>query len=220
MENISKQYDQFVDRYREGKAPVSNNEARMFVLDNLVDPTGIHLLDLGCGGGEDARIYEGLGATVYGVDTSEKMIAVAKSNVLRPENFHVANMEHVPFAERSFDAVVSCYGIHYLDKFEQLFRECARVLKPGGLFLFIAHHPLRDLELQKERRYGEQEIATLELFDTKVVLTFPTHTFADYLCPAFFEHFDMRAFKEGIAISLQSTDGLPDYIAVKATKRE
>lgn len=85
------------------------------------------VLELGCGTG---RLLARIHAPVrIGVDISPAMLARARQRGLAVV---AGDAEALPFADRSFDAVLAPRGLfRYLD-YERAFRECARVLAPGG----------------------------------------------------------------------------------------
>ena len=50
----------------------------------------------------------------------------------------------LPFADASFDVVFTAYGaVPFVADSAALMRECARVLRPGGRFVFSTTHPFR-----------------------------------------------------------------------------
>ena len=53
--------------------------------------------------------------------------------------------EHLPFADASFDIVVSVWVLEHLETPENVFAEVARVLKPGGHFVFLTPNALNPL---------------------------------------------------------------------------
>jgi SAM-dependent methyltransferase len=85
------------------------------------------VLELGCGTG---RLLARIHAPVrIGVDISPAMLARARQRGLAVV---AADAEALPFADQSFDAILAPRGLfRYLD-YERAFRECARVLAPGG----------------------------------------------------------------------------------------
>jgi ubiquinone/menaquinone biosynthesis C-methylase UbiE len=133
----------------------------------LIEAAGIqpgsHVLDLGSGPGNVAEILAQAGAAVTGVDFSPQMVKTAQSR--HPHiTFTEANAEQLSFDDGAFDAVVSNYVLHHLARPKVVFREIARVLKPGGCFAFVvwgapedqssigaffgaveAHHPIAEL---------------------------------------------------------------------------
>jgi SAM-dependent methyltransferase len=54
----------------------------------------------------------------------------------------MANSHQLPFTDGSFDAVVACLVFEHIDAMEESIAEVARVLVPGGKFLFFLNHPL------------------------------------------------------------------------------
>jgi ubiquinone/menaquinone biosynthesis C-methylase UbiE len=98
---------------------------------------GLSLLDIGCGTGHHMRSLRERGFTVAGVDGSEDMLAHARANNPGAE-IERADVEEIPFPDRSFDFIVCIEVLRYLpDSFRSL-QEMARVLKPGGICLATA----------------------------------------------------------------------------------
>jgi 2-polyprenyl-3-methyl-5-hydroxy-6-metoxy-1,4-benzoquinol methylase len=92
---------------------------------------GSKLLDVATGPGSLAVTAMQLGIHCVGVDLSEGMIALARAS--HPGiAFRVADVEQLPFAERSFDSVVCNFGLGHFPRPEASVAECVRTLKPGG----------------------------------------------------------------------------------------
>jgi len=102
-------------------------------------PQGSVVLDLGCGAGLDALIAakrSGPKGNVIGIDFSEPMIARARSAAadarLLNIEFHAADAADLPIPNQSID-VALVNGIFNLNPSrEGIFRELARVVRPGG----------------------------------------------------------------------------------------
>ncbi len=101
------------------------------------------VLDLGSGAGFDAFLCgPKVGATgrVIGVDMTADMLAKARGNVagytertgLANVEFRLGEIEHLPVADASVDVVISNCVINLSPDKPQVWREIARVLKPGG----------------------------------------------------------------------------------------
>src|SRR5689334_24778163 len=74
---------------------------------------GVRLLDIACGTGIAARAAAEAGARVTGLDFSAAMLASARR--LNPNlEFQAGDAEALPFADASFDAVISNFGIHHV----------------------------------------------------------------------------------------------------------
>jgi 2-polyprenyl-6-hydroxyphenyl methylase/3-demethylubiquinone-9 3-methyltransferase len=110
-----------------------------FYLQQLGDVGGRRILDAGCGGGLVARELAVAGAEVVGVDRSLGSLEVARRAVdrsigsFRPVR---GRLERLPFADGSFDAVVAADVLEHLPDLPAAVAELARVLAPGGGFVF------------------------------------------------------------------------------------
>ena len=89
-------------------------------------------LDLGCGTGVAIPTLAELGWEVVGVDLSADQLRVAQEHVGAAAELYRADAARLPFADASFDAVVSLLVHTDLDDLGAAYREAARVLRPGG----------------------------------------------------------------------------------------
>jgi len=105
--------------------------------------TGEVVLDLGSGGGFDIFIAgRKVGATgrAIGVDMTPEMLGKARRNLASYRQqtgwdnveFRLGEIEHLPVADNSVDAIISNCVINLSPDKPQVWREIARVLKPGG----------------------------------------------------------------------------------------
>lgn len=101
------------------------------------------VLDLGSGGGFDVFIAArkvGAAGRAIGVDMTPEMLTKARKNIevyrrtsgLDNVEFRLGEIEHLPLADASVDAVISNCVINLSPDKPQVWREIARVLKPGG----------------------------------------------------------------------------------------
>jgi len=100
------------------------------------------VLDLGCGEGQVARAAFRAGVTtVIGVDPTVAQLRAARERGGGPR--YVRGLaERLPFADGAFDAAVACLVFEHLPDHGVPLAEVARVLAPGGRFLFFLNHPL------------------------------------------------------------------------------
>ena len=107
-----------------------------FYLRQLGDLDGRRVLDAGCGGGLVARELAAAGAEVVGVDRSRGSLGVARRAVGTRFAPAQGRLERLPFAAGAFDAVVAADVLEHLPDLPAAVDELARVLTPGGSFLF------------------------------------------------------------------------------------
>jgi SAM-dependent methyltransferase len=96
------------------------------------------LLDVGCGTGAHTSVFAERGWSVVGVDESEDQLSLARE---RGVEVVQADAAALPFEDSSFDAAVSIWTHTDVDDFGALLREVARVLRPGGPFVYVGAHP-------------------------------------------------------------------------------
>ena len=92
---------------------------------------GTRVLDVATGPGYVAAEAARRGATVWGVDVAEAMLA--RANAEHPDiEFRRADAQSLPFEDAAFDAVVGNFGLPHFARPELAVAESARVLAPGG----------------------------------------------------------------------------------------
>ena len=98
----------------------------------LGDLSGAHIVDLGCGIGDQARDLARLGAHVFGVDRVQGAIDHAKSRRIPHAQFVCANIRNIKDMELKSDGVWTSFTAAYFPRFDVLTRSIDKVLKPGG----------------------------------------------------------------------------------------
>jgi len=131
-----------VRRHRDRAAPVAFQHA--FLIEEVAERLAERLddfgrpfpraLDLGCHGGEVAAAVRGRGGIVELVqcDLSPAMAAEAAGNGAPTL---VVDEEALPFAPASFDLVLSCLSLHWVNDLPGTLAQIRRLLKPGGVLL-------------------------------------------------------------------------------------
>jgi len=107
----------------------------------LGDVRGRRILDAGCGEGVYSRYLANAGASVVGIDGSEKMIRYARDKA--PQiTFQAADLlETLDFPDATFDAVISAGVLMSLPKLDTFLAESIRILRPCGVLAVAVHHP-------------------------------------------------------------------------------
>jgi len=106
---------------------------------------GERVLDLATGTGITAIAARERGAEVTGVDLTPELLAVARRTAEREGfgdiDFREGDAEALPFADGSFDVVLSTCGHMFAADQPAVARELARVTRPGGRVVFLAWTP-------------------------------------------------------------------------------
>ena len=113
----------------------------------LSDPTGLGVLDVGCGPGETDSFLEGRFAHLTGVDVAEGMVNEASRRNPWAEYASYAAGGPLPFDDDSFDLAFTICVLHHVPpaKWEAFVAELARVTRPGGVVAIFEHNPWNPL---------------------------------------------------------------------------
>jgi SAM-dependent methyltransferase len=113
----------------------------------LGDVAGRRVLEVGCGAAQCGRWLRRQGAAVVGVDISWRQLKHARrldeaSGTSVP--VVLADAQRLPFRDDAFDVACSAYGaLPFVADPAAVLREVARVVRPGGRWVFSTSHPIR-----------------------------------------------------------------------------
>jgi SAM-dependent methyltransferase len=105
---------------------------------------GKSVLDLGFGDGRNMPLLHNLGMRIFGIEISQDICDLAEVRMQRlgiPIEVRVGSNAAIPFEAATFDVVLACHSCYYIhpgSRFNDNLLEIARVLKPGGSFVFSA----------------------------------------------------------------------------------
>ena len=100
---------------------------------------GLRAVDVGCGGGFLAEEFARLGFDVVGVDPSAVSIEAARQHADASAltiDYRVGSGEQLPVEDGVVDVAYCCDVLEHVSDLDRVISETARVLKPGGLYLF------------------------------------------------------------------------------------
>lgn len=100
---------------------------------------GLQAIDYGCGSGRSTRFLQQLGFTCIGLDISAEMVKEAKKQDPKG-SYQLIESGKILAKDSSCDLIFSCFvflTIPTYQELEKIFKEIARVLKSGGIFLFV-----------------------------------------------------------------------------------
>ncbi len=187
------------------------------IFDILGDIKGHSVLDLACGQGYLSRILARKGASVIGVDLSEKMLEIARdseeSEPLGVKYICCSSASMPEISDDSIHCIVSTFGFHDIKEIESTIDECNRVLKEEGKLVFAIPHPFTYARREKDeegyflkmRHYMSiREIPHPKYKDTEVVAYHRPLSY--YFEKIFSVGFQMIAFRE---ITTELSKGRP-----------
>lgn len=111
------------------------SDALAHAVQRLNPRAGQEILDVATGTGWSARNVARYGAHVTGIDIAPELLAAAEqlsAHVEPRATFRQADAEALPFADASFDGVISTFGVMFAADQHQAASELARVCRPGG----------------------------------------------------------------------------------------
>jgi ubiquinone/menaquinone biosynthesis C-methylase UbiE len=120
-------------------------------------------LDVACGTGRGVLLLRDIAPVVFGVDGTAEMLAAAAAKLgdgRRTGCLARGNAASLPFADATFDVVISLNFVHLFDlPAKQTFvREMARVTRPGGVVIVEFDNALQGLVLGGIRKYFGKDI--------------------------------------------------------------
>ncbi len=100
--------------------------------------SGLSILDIGCGGGLVCEPLARLGATVSGIDPSEKNIAVASQHAAGQNlsiNYRAALIEDIVAGTEQYDCVLCLEVVEHVPDVPSFVALCAKSVRPGGVMV-------------------------------------------------------------------------------------
>jgi len=127
---------------------LSDFTARPFILELCEPVNELQILDLGCGEGYCSRELRRRGAAqIYGIDISQGMIDAASLQESKEPlgiKYEVGSATDLKqFSNGQFDLIIAVFLFNYLTiaQTQECMQEVARLLRPGGQFVFSTPHP-------------------------------------------------------------------------------
>jgi SAM-dependent methyltransferase len=130
----------WIDGFTDGADPEYTEQILPLAAEYLARSRRV--LDVGTGEGQVARLAVHAGAElVVGLDPTWNQIRVASERGGGPLYLR-SGAAGLPFGDATFDTVVACLVFEHIEDVDDAIAEVARVLEPGGRFLFFLNHPL------------------------------------------------------------------------------
>lgn len=119
------------------------------------------VLDVGCGVGWLLKRAQDFGCNAYGMDFSKSGVKIAKER-LGEGNLVVADAAHIPFRDEALNLVTCIWLLEHVEKPQPILAEVRRVLKTGGLAIFMSpsgelkYTEKKSLDITSVSRFGEE----------------------------------------------------------------
>lgn len=160
-------YDDVAEWYDEWVGTHSMRDDPVFAVAEplMGEVAGRRICDLACGQGRVARYLAELGAHVTGVDISEKLLEIAR----RHEGAEPCGIEYLRtdartldgVADGTFDGVICFMALMDIADLAPTLRSVARVLRPGGWFVFAILHPCYHTARSGDMETAEGTVRTI-----------------------------------------------------------
>jgi 2-polyprenyl-6-hydroxyphenyl methylase / 3-demethylubiquinone-9 3-methyltransferase len=157
---------------------------------------GLRLLDIGCGGGLLSEPMSRLGFQVTGVDASERNIGTASAHAAEvgaTVDYRCSTAEALLAAGETFDVILNMEVIEHVADPGQFLRDCAAMLKPGGLMIVATLN--RTLKAFALAKVGAEYVLRW--------LPAGTHDWSKFLKPE-----ELRGFLEGEPLTVDGPYGV------------
>lgn len=127
--------------------PEGLRESSAALLGPVADLAGKQVLEVGCGGAQCSRWLRAQGVEATALDVSQGMLDEA-TRLNTATGIEVplvlGDARDLPFAAQSFDVVFTAYGaLPFVAEDDVVHAEVARILRPGGRWVFSITHPFR-----------------------------------------------------------------------------
>lgn len=114
------------------------NDTRLEFISQHINLKGLHVLDVGCGGGILCEAMAKAGAEVTGIDAESEAIGVAKGHATENQlsiEYYSTPIEE--FESKQFDVITCMEMLEHVQNPELVLEHCKRLIKPNG-FIFLS----------------------------------------------------------------------------------
>ncbi len=116
-------------------------------------PLKAKIIDIGCGSGRDAKLFNNRGVDVVGIDFCPNLLEIAKNEAPLSE-FHLMDIESMQFPDSTFDGVWAACSLSHISKnaLPEVLKKIHLLLKEGGYFYLALKEGMGEI-LEKDSRY-------------------------------------------------------------------
>lgn len=182
------------------------------------------VLDVGCGFGNNLLPFLTKGLKCYGTEITEEIVSVTK-NILSKQGYEtiikVGSNRHLPYADNTFDIVISSGVIHYekqLRQIKEAIKEYSRVLKQNGILFISTTGPEHEL-FKKAKKIGlhRYQIRDFDFRNSEIFFFFENTAFLKSILKPFFQFVEIGRVTEKLMNN--TIDTLIAVGQIKLTKK-
>lgn len=138
---------------------------------------GKDVLEVACGTGQGVGYLAQSARSIVPGDYSEAILAIARKHYGNRFEFRQFDAQEVPFAAQSFDVIIIFEALYYIPDVQRFFRECVRLLRPGGYLLIATAN--KDLYDFTPSPHSHRYLGLVELGEELGRLGFKTAFYGD-----------------------------------------
>lgn len=214
--DTKQQWDIAVDIYNkgmgEGGDELNSQLIRPAIFKLIGDSRDKTILDSGCGSGYFTAELAKTAKAVIGTDFSDKFVALCKEKYSQIQNLSFQQHDvtsSMPFADKTFDFVISKMVLQYVKDIHIFAKESYRVLSPKGHLILAVDHPFNtqfyfaqklagssNPKYQSLSHYFDKAAQTKRSLWDKAELTWYPKTIGDYLSAFISEGFRLDTIHE------------------------
>lgn len=140
VESFGREWNRF-NHFTQQSIEVCSAEYFDLLDEHILTPTS-QLLDAGCGSGRFTGYLSSRAGFIEAIDPSDAIFSAAKEwQDLQNVRFSKASIGELPFADESFDLVLSVGVLHHIPNTQQALNDCvAKVKKGGWMYCYLYHN--------------------------------------------------------------------------------
>lgn len=130
------------EEFTEGADPEYVEQILPLISSRLIESGTV--VDVGCGEGQISRLAVEAGLSVIGIDPAYAQVSEARRRSDDPsaDVYLQGSATDIPVRSTAADMAIACLVFEHIPDVDVALAEVARVLRPGGRFLFLLNHPL------------------------------------------------------------------------------